>query len=108
MTSIESKSEYKKTMNYLHYTLGYSISIANKIIKRYGINNHIKYPSNSEEENYVNNRTKSLNETGILIQYHWNDFMEFYGQVKEQYRNSPRKNTYIIKGASYHPINVIQ
>lgn len=63
---------YKKTRNYLHYTLGYPIHVVNKIMKRFA-------------------PAVSLEEAGAVIQDNWDDFMDFYGSVKDEYKHK-RKN----------------
>lgn len=97
---MESKSDYKKLMNYVHYTLGYSISETNKMIKRYGIMvAHIKFPKNSLTPGYYEHRQMALEETGIYAQAHWQSFMEFYGSVKHEYSREPRKPQAIIQSS---------
>lgn len=74
----ESKSQYKKTFNYLHWSLGYPITIANKIMKRF-----LKF----KEQEFTD-----LDSAGIYVQNNWDDFMNYYGAVlKEQYKNERKQ-----------------
>ena len=79
------KPEYKKTLNYLQYTLGYKKRACNKIIARYGKDvMGIEIPADKNEP--------YLGPIGVHIQSHWQEFMDFYGTVKGCYMNSRAKN----------------
>jgi hypothetical protein len=78
------KPEYKKTLNYLQYTLGYKKRTCNKIIARYG-KEIMKIDIPADKSNY-------LSPIGVHIQSHWQDFMDFYGTIKEVYKDSKVKN----------------
>lgn len=79
------KSAYKKTRNFLHYAQRFSIHDSNQIIKRYGIEQGIVYPEKGETR--YGDKFKECNlASGEIAQNNWNDFMEFYGTVKKDYK----------------------
>ena len=69
---------YKKTRNYLVYSLGYSINQSHGIFRRYAVSKGIQNPSKITEKFY--------HKIGALIQNDWNDFMQFYGSIKKEYK----------------------
>lgn len=96
--SIESKSDYKKTLNFLHYNLAYTIHDSNSIIKRFGKYKNIPFPIDSRIYRYIEIRNKALEDIGIYIQHNWQEFMSFYGKIKKDYRktNFPQKEKAVV------------
>lgn len=90
---VVKKEYYKKTSNYLHYTLGFTIPDANKIIKRFGILCGKPFPSDTKNDKYISRMYYSLYVTGEYIQQHWDEFMKFYGSVKKDYKRPAIKET---------------
>lgn len=96
--AIESKSNYKKTVNFLHYNLGFTIHDSNSIIRRYGKKKDITYPKDNNVYGYVNLRAEAFNNIGDVIQENWQEFMTFYGSIKKNYKKTqlPQKQEAII------------
>lgn len=70
--------QYKKTRNYLVYSLGYSISQSHEIFRRYALSRNIQIPKKIKEKFYYH--------IGFLIQNDWDSFMKFYGSIKKEYK----------------------
>ena len=87
MSKVKDRA-YKKTMNYLTFTLGYQHKVANKIIRRYGneILKEAKPPNDTTQIYYV--------EICKHIQANWQSFMDFYGTIKTIYPRHFHKHNY--------------
>lgn len=88
---------YKKTRNFLHYTQHFSVHSANQIIKRFGIDQGIVYPEKGAR-NYPDRLRECNYASGEIAQNNWDDFMEFYGTVKRDYK---RENSDEVYGQEY-------
>lgn len=86
-----SKSNYKKTSNYLHYTLSFPIKTVNKMIKRFGKSVDIDFPTDTQDRSYQSSYKVALGITGDYIQDNWQAFMDFYGTIKNDYERMARK-----------------
>jgi hypothetical protein len=64
---------YRRTRNYLHFKLGFSVQTSHKIMKR-----------------YTGDGFTTLQEAGMKIQSDWTAFMEWWGTNKTVYANSSR------------------
>lgn len=89
-----SKSDYKKTLNYLHYKQNYSINKSNGMIRRFGISKGLNFPDKTENPSYQKELSGALKEAGKLAQEDWNEFMVFFASIKDEYEREPKKETY--------------
>ena len=71
---MEENRAYKKTRNFLHYTQRFSVTSANQIIKRYGLDQGIVYPEKGEV-GYNEKFIECNQASGEIAQNNWNDFM---------------------------------
>ena len=85
MRSFKTGSGAKKTINYLHYTLHYSVKTSRKIIWAYGKSIGIEKLAGIDS-------VADFIKLGDIIQKDWDAFMTFYGTIKDTYKKAGKSS----------------
>ena len=92
---MESKNNYKKTTNYLRYNLNYNVHQARSIIAQYGkqIVGYVK-----PQGTYYAVEVEYFKAICDHIQQNWQEFMDFYGTIKDNYPKDRPNQKEIVNG----------